>query len=230
MYKGKCSTGHKGQHCSRSCCFLMGTCCQETTSVYMNTFFGPRGLVCFLKASPIYITQKKWKWITTCVYTNGRGKKESHLGVEISGGCRRVYHATAWKHWIEKPWLILLFSLKPSLNHFSIPSKWFMNNLISLPANHGGSLHNHRFPPPRAPNPYAGTHWGPTRPHLYFTSTVDCSPALSTLCLNQDCGRNITKRQAIHHQGCPGYEIQAGPLPTMSPILYVRPHACVFIT
>lgn len=36
-------------------------------------------------------------------------------------------------------------------------------------------------------------------------------PALSTWCLNQDCGRNITKRRAIHHQGCPGYEIQAGP-------------------
>lgn len=35
-------------------------------------------------------------------------------------------------------------------------------------------------------------------------------PTLS-LCLNQDCGRNITKRGVIHHQGCPGYEMQARP-------------------
>lgn len=48
-------------------------------------------------------------------------------------------------------------------------------------------------------------------PPLFYLHSGLLLPALWTQRLNQDCGRNITKRRAIHHQGCPGYEIQAGP-------------------
>lgn len=77
-----------------------------------------------------------------------------------------------------------------------------MNNLISLPANHGGWF----TPGVSFSIPLPCTLLVP--PLFYLHSGL--VPALWTQRLNQDCGRNITKRRAIHHQGCPGYEIQAG--------------------
>ena len=48
-------------------------------------------------------------------------------------------------------------------------------------------------------------------------------PALWTQRLKPDCGRNMRRRGAIHHQDCRVWN-------TESPILYVRPHARVFIS
>lgn len=156
---------YEGQRCSRSCCFLMGTCCQETTSVCMNTFW----TLCFnlLPESVVYLPHPKMKWISTHARMH---EKKNLIWVfrEISGGCRREYHIIAWKGRIEKVWLILLCSLKPSRTILALrpTDSWTIKLLPQLIM---GLLHTTREPllPQRSK--------GPSMSHLYFTSTVDRS-------------------------------------------------------
>ena len=48
-------------------------------------------------------------------------------------------------------------------------------------------------------------------PPLYFTSSVDCSPHFQHNVWTEIAEEILPSAGAIHHQGCPGYEIQAGP-------------------
>lgn len=58
---------------------------------------------------------------------------------------------------LEKGPIDFVFQNETKQNRFSIPPNWFMNNLISLTANHGVALHEWAAPSSSA-------HWGPTCP------------------------------------------------------------------
>lgn len=171
----------------------------------------------------LFISPKKMKWITTRVHTN-REKKKSHLSVQwnfrwLSKGisCNRL-KTQDWKGLID-----FVIQSETKLNHFSIPPKWFMNNLISLPANRGVASHCDWA----ASSPVA--HMGPPHP------TFILPPQWAAHCtFNIMSEPRLWKKyyQAPGHpsSGLPRLWNTGRALPTMSPILYVRPHACVFIT
>lgn len=139
---------------------VLSMCCQETSSVHMNTFWT---LWLNLLPQSVYSPHPKKRSGLPHIHMH---KKKNLIWVfsEISVGCRREYHAIAWKGQID-----FVIQSETKQNRFSIPPSWFMNNLISLPANHGVASHDERatFSPRRSQ--------GPSSSHLYFTSTVDCS-------------------------------------------------------
>lgn len=190
---------YEGQHCSRSCC-LSGTCCQET-SVHMNTFWTLWLALC-LKVLSIYLAPKM-KWITAHTHRHTprhADKEKSHLGflVKFQVAVKRNIIWTLEKAVLKRPdWFC--YSVWNQAEHFSIPPNWFMNNLISLPANHGAASHE------QANCSFLLV------PPFYFTSTVDCSLHFQHNVWTKIAEEILPSAGAIHHQGCLAMKYRPGP-------------------
>lgn len=171
----------------------------------------------------IYFTQKM-KRITTHTRTHTCTKRKISFSFQWNfrwlskGISRNPLKRLDWKGLID-----FVIQSETKQNHFSIPPNWFMNNLISLPANHGVASHNEWA----ALSP--GARRGPPRPTFILPPqwTAPCT-------FNMMSEPRLWKKyyQALGHpsSGLPRLWNTGWALPTMTAILYVRPHACVFIT
>lgn len=152
--------------------------------------------------------------------THKKKKKNHHLGFQWNFrwlskliSCNRLQRPD-WKGLID-----FVIQSETKLNRFSIPPCWFMNNLISLPANHGGCF-----------TPRASHHPHLPRPTFILPPQWTAAPCTLNTASEPRLWKKYYRAPGHPSSGLPRLWNTGRALPTMSPILYVRPHASVFIT
>lgn len=195
---------YEGQHCSRSCCCSLGNMLpgNKWTHEYILDLVAR-----FVPESVVYLPRPKNEVdyrTHTQTHTEDTQTKKNLIWVflvKFQVAVKRNIMWTLEKAVLKRPdWFC--YSVWNQAEHFSIPPNWFMNNLISLPANHGAASHeqvNCSFPGHLLVPPF------------YFTSTVDCSLHFQHDVWTEIAEEILPSAGAIHHQGCLAMKYRPGP-------------------